>query len=85
MEDLKSIIRYQTQEYGRIVVKLDKVQKKKKISRNRLKTSTGVKYDVITRYYRGEQIELVDLNFLAKVCYTLDCRIEDLLEYQRPE
>ena len=85
MEDLKSIIRYQTQEYGRIVVKLDKVLDERKITRNRLKTLTGVKYDVITRYYRGEQIELVDLNFLAKVCYALDCRIEDLLEYQRPE
>ena len=83
MEDLKSIIRYQTQEYGRIVVKLDKVLDERKISRNKLRTLTGVKYDVITRYYR--QIELVDLNFLAKVCYALDCRIEDLLEYQRPE
>ena len=43
MEDLKSIIRYQTQEYGRIVVKLDKVLDERKISRNRLKTLTGVK------------------------------------------
>ena len=85
MEDLKSIISYQTQEYGRIVVKLDKVLDERKISRNKLRTLTGGKNDVMTRYYWGEQIELVDLNFLAKVCYALDCRIEDLLEYQRPE
>ncbi len=28
---------------------------------------------------------MVDLDFLAKVCYVLDCRVEDLLEYQKPE
>jgi len=85
MDNLKSIISYQTQEYGHVIVKLSKVLDSRNITRNRLRTLTGIKYEVIDRYYKGEQIEMVDLDFLAKVCYVLDCKIEDLLEYQKPE
>ena len=28
---------------------------------------------------------MADLDFLAKVCFVLDCEVSDLLEYQRPE
>jgi len=27
----------------------------------------------------------VDLDFLAKVCYVLDCKVEDLLQYEGPD
>ena len=57
----------------------------RKITRNRLRTLTGIKYDVIDRYYKGQDIALVDLDFLAKICYVLDCRVEDLLHYEQPE
>ena len=46
---------------------------------------TGVQYSIIDRYYKGKRIERADLDFLAKVCYVLDCRVEELLEYQKPE
>nr|WP_243144473.1 helix-turn-helix transcriptional regulator [Flavonifractor plautii] len=49
-----------------------------------MRTLTGVKYEVIDRYYKGEDIYMADLNFLAKVCYSLECKIEDLLEYCPP-
>ena len=85
MKEPKSIISYTTEEYGRVVVKLSHVLDSRNITRNRLRTLTGVKYEVIDRYYKGEQIEMVDLNFLAKVCYVLDCKIDDLLEYEKPD
>ena len=85
MDGLKSIISYRTEEYGCVRVKLSKVRDDRKITRNRLRTLTGVKYEVMDRYYKGEQVEMVDLDFLAKVCYVLDCRIEDVLEYEKPE
>lgn len=84
MEELRSIIRYQTEEYGRVQVKLAQVLDGRGITRNRLRALTGVKYDVIDRYYKGVRVEMADLDFLAKVCYVLDCQISDLLEYQRP-
>ena len=81
---MKSIIQYQTAQYGSVKVKLAQVLDSRGITRNRLCTLTGVKYVVVDRYYKGESIELVDLAFLAKVCYVLDCKIEDLLEYEPP-
>ena len=84
MENPKCIIRYQTEEYGRIRVKLSEIMDARGITRNRLRTLTGVKYDVIDRYYKGTQVELVDLDFLAKVCYVLSCEVNDLLEYEAP-
>lgn len=55
------------------------------ITRYKIATLTGAKYDMVIRYYRGESIERADLAFLARVCYVLDCKIEDLLEYVPPE
>ena len=81
---MKGIIHYQTEEYGCIKVKLSGVLKSLGITRNQLRTLTGVKYEVIDRYYKGEDIYMADLNFLAKVCYSLECKIEDLLEYCPP-
>lgn len=66
-------------------VTLANVMDARGITRNRLRTLTGVKYDVIDRYYKGQDIALVDLDFLAKVCYVLDCKIEDLLQYKGPD
>lgn len=85
MDDFKSIVSYKLHEYGCIKVKLAELLDEKNITRNRLHTLTGIKNDVIDRYYKAENIMMVDLDFLAKVCCVLDCKIEDLLEYQKPE
>lgn len=85
VDRLKSIIQYQTQEYGHIKVKLAQVLDSRGITRNKLRTLTGTKYEVIDRYYKGTSVEMADLDFLAKVCYVLDCEVSDLLEYQRPD
>lgn len=83
MDSVRSVISYRMDEYGSVKVKLAEVLNSRKITRNRLKTLTGVKYEVIDRYYQGH-VERVDLDFIAKVCYVLNCKIEDLLEYQGP-
>ena len=82
MREPKSIVSYQTTEYGHVKVTLANVMDARGITRNRLRTLTGVKYDVIDRYYKGQDIALVDL---AKVCYVLDCTVEDLLQYEGPD
>ena len=50
MNELKPIITYHTQEYGFIRVKLRQALDARGITRNRLRTLTGVKYDVIDHY-----------------------------------
>ena len=85
MDELKPIITYQTQEYGFIRVKLREVLDSRGITRNRLRTLTGVKYDVIDRYYKNDMVHMADMDFLAKVCYALGCGVEELLEYVSAE
>ena len=84
MDGVRSIISYQMDEYGTVKVKLAEVLDSRGITRNRLRTLTGIKYEVIDRYYRNH-VERVDLDFIAKVCYVLNCNVNDLLEYESPE
>ena len=85
MDSLRGIVQYEVKDYGRVKVKLAEVLEQRGITRNRLRTLTGVKYEVIDRYFKGENVIMADLDFLAKVCCVLACKIEDLLEYQKPD
>ena len=81
MDKINSII--DIKQYGSIKIKLSKVMDEKGITRNKLRTLTGVKYEVIDRYYKAVNVERVDLDFLAKACYVLNCKVEDILEYEK--
>ena len=47
----------------------------------KLSKLTGLKYDVILRYYNNSIIKY-DANVLAKLCFTLGCSIDELLKYE---
>lgn len=85
MDEYKSIVHQQLSEYGIVKVKLSEVMDSRGITRNHLRTLTGIKYDVIDRYYKGCDIARVDLDFMARVCFVLNCKLSDLLEYIPPE
>ncbi len=80
MNEINSIINIK--QYGRIKIKLSDVMDKKGITRNKMRSLTGIKYEVIDRYYKAVNIERIDLDFLAKVCYVLNCSVSDILEYE---
>lgn len=85
MREPKSIVSYKINEYGHVKVKLAKLLDEQGITRNKLASLIGVKYSIVDRYYRSDHIEFVDLGFVAKVCYSLGCKIDDLLEYVEPD
>lgn len=43
--------------------------------------ATGIRYDVIDRYYKS-QITRIDLENLAKICYALECKLSDIIDYE---
>lgn len=57
MNEYKEIVSRQIRDYGRIEVKLKEQLDRRQMTRNRLRTLTGVKYDVIDRYYKGVNIQ----------------------------
>ena len=69
-----------TKKYGRIDVKLREIMDDENVSRYKLARLVGVRFEVIDRRYNG-QMERVDLDILARICFVLNCKIQDLLEY----
>lgn len=66
--------------YGSIKLLLKEKMIKKGISIEELSSKTGIKYDIINDYYNNES-NIIDSNILSKICYTLDCNVKDIMEY----
>ena len=68
-------------EFGVVYCDLKSIMNKKHIGIYKLSRLTGLKYDVISRYYVNSIIKY-DAFVLAKLCYVLNCSISDLLKYE---
>mgnify|MGYP002411362611 CR=1 FL=1 len=68
--------------YGRIVYRFAEVMDDKGITRNKLASLTGVRFEVADRLYKGI-VERMDMDVLARVCYVLDCQVGDIIEYSK--
>lgn len=68
------------QDYGYILIKLDKLIKERGISKNKLSHHAEMQRSQINQYCNN-QITRLDTAVLARICSTLNCRIEDLLEF----
>lgn len=65
---------------GKIIIKLDDYLKKNNISRSGLVRNSGIRYDTLLSYCRNNVTRL-DTDTLAKLCGTLHCKIEDIIEF----
>lgn len=52
----------------------------KGITRNYLAKATNTRFEVINKWYNG-QVEKMDLDILARICYALDCFPADIIKY----
>ena len=64
-----------------VEVDLEKIMNDNNYSIYQISKLTGLKYDVIERYYHN-RITKYDSMVLAKLCYVLNCSISDLLKYE---
>ena len=68
------------QDYGYIKIKLAELIEKNGISTNKLAHRAEMQRTQINQYCNNEVTRL-DTAVLARICSTLDCKIEDLLEF----
>ena len=68
------------QEYGRIQIKLKALMEERGLKRGALSRLTGVRFEVIDKWAKGK-VERMDLDVLARICFVLDCKVTDILEY----
>lgn len=80
MNDFKPVSTIQ--DYGRIRIKLRKLMEKKGLTRYQLSRLTNTRFEVINKWYNGN-VERIDTDVLARLCFTLGCRVEDIIEYNK--
>lgn len=71
-------------QYGTIKVHLDELMKKQNLSLNKLSFRAEMQRTQLRKYYRND-IQRLDVAVLTRLCYALDCKIQDLIEYIPPE
>ena len=69
--------------YGKISLRLREVMDARQITRNTLARSINARFEVIDKWYNND-VEKLDLDILARICFVLNCSVSDLLEYERP-
>ncbi len=77
--DTKNI--FYIKEYGKMHVCLAEIIDKKHMTRNALARATDTRFEVVKKWY-DDSVTTIDLDVLARFCYVLDCRPEDLIKYQ---
>ena len=70
------------QDFGRIIFKIDEVLEEKNISKNKLEKEANLQRTQLNSYCNNK-VKRLDLVTIAKICYVLDCKIEDIMEYVR--
>ncbi len=71
-------------DYGKVEFKLSSIMDQYHISIYKMSKLTDLKHSTIKSYYNNCPITRVDLDVISKMCYVLNCRIEDILEYKSP-
>ena len=65
-----------------IKITLDRTLHDLNISRYELAKRTGIQYQIIDNYYKNKVVRY-DSFVLNKICNALDCKIEDIITYEK--
>lgn len=77
--NIKNIM--QEVEYGNIYIKLDDILKNRNISTYEISDKANVRFQTI-KALRENISTRIDFNVLAKLCYVLNCKVEEIIEYK---
>ncbi len=68
------------QNYGKVHVRLREHLEEKNLTRYRLAQLAKTRFEVINKWYHDD-VQKLDLDVLARICYVLGCDTSDLLYY----
>ena len=67
--------------HGKISLHLRERMDARGMNRNQLARAIQANFAVIDKWYKGD-VEKLDLDVLARICYVLGCDVADLLTYE---
>lgn len=70
-------------EYGHIHIKLAELMAEQNISINKLAFRSEMQRTQLKAYIRND-VQRLDISVLARLCYALECNLEDIVEYIPP-
>lgn len=75
---------YIMERYGKIKINITDLIEKKGISKNKLCQRAELQATQLNRYCNNN-VALLDIDVLARICTVLECEIGELLEFVPPE
>ncbi|MGN0608768.1 MAG: helix-turn-helix domain-containing protein [Oscillospiraceae bacterium] len=78
MNNSKTVI--SVKDYGKIDICLKELMESRNITRNSLAKAANTRFEVIDKWYNNN-VEKLDLDVLARICYVLDCSPEEIVKY----
>ena len=70
-------------DYGKIQIKLGELMAEQNISINKLAFRSEMQRTQLKAYIHND-IQRLDIAVLARLCYALQCKVEDIVEYIPP-
>lgn len=71
-------------EFGTIRLHLDELMKERNLSISKLSYRAEMQRTQLKKY-KDNDVQRLDIAVLSRLCYALDCDLNDLLEYIPPE
>lgn len=75
---------YEYKSLGNINIKLNDIMENRKISTYELSTKANVRFQTI-KALRENTAKRIDFEVLKKLCFVLNCKVEDIIEYEKEE
>jgi len=78
MDETRSVL--EVKNCGHIEIRLQEMLTRRNITRNALARAINARFEVVDKWYKGN-VEKLDMDVLARMCFVLNCRVEDILRY----
>lgn len=72
------------EKYGKIYIRLGELIEESGLSKNKFAQRAEMQRTQLNKYINNEVV-LLNIDVLARICTVLDCDIDDLLEFRKEE
>ena len=73
---------FEIKDYGKISFHVKEIMDSKDMTRSKLAKLANIRFEVADKWYNGN-IERMDIDVLTRICFVLDCKISDLMTYEK--